>query len=105
MNQLNRKTWLKKLAIVLAISSLGFFNTIPIVEAQINPHPSIFKEFPYNRASRRTRKRRPKLQLKRQIRKKNTRLKRPSVVRSNRKPSILPTGSEPRYIEFRAPGY
>jgi hypothetical protein len=107
MDLLNRRTLLKKLTVIITVSTLGFFNATPLVEARTNPNPSIFKEFPYNRTSPRTRKRRPKPQQKRQIRKNNTRRlkKQPSVIRSNRKPSNKPTRSGPGYIEFSAPGY
>ncbi|MBF2067266.1 MAG: hypothetical protein IGS39_23045 [Calothrix sp. C42_A2020_038] len=109
METLNRNTWIKGLAVILTASAINFFVNLPI-QARTNPNPSIFKEFPYNRVLKGTHRRRSKLQPKylQQVRV-NARIKKQQHNAINRKPTYTNVPKqqeiEPRYIEFRAPGY
>lgn len=107
MNLLDCTTWIKKLALLATltvVTSVGLLIDAPI-EAQLNPRPSIFKEFPYNRnrASKRKVKRRSI------HRSKKAKPKKPGTVASNRRRPFTQvqkkSPNEPFTIEFRAPGY
>jgi hypothetical protein len=108
MNVFVSTNWIKKLAsltILTIAASISLSVNIP-VEAQTNPRPSIFNEYPYNRSPKRRVKRRPKARFKA---KPNTKLRKQGAARNNRKqpytqaPKKSP--NEPFTIEFRAPGY
>jgi hypothetical protein len=86
MDKLKRKTWIEKLAVLIAVTGVSFLISIPVF-AQLNPHPSIFKEAPYNRFQRQRPKHRRKYKPNAQLR------KRPP----NRVPAQLPS------YDFRAP--
>jgi hypothetical protein len=90
MDTLKRKTLIETLAVLITVTGVSFLISIPVL-GQLNPHPSIFKEAPYNRSHRQRPKRKPKYRPKR---KPNAQLrKRPP----NKVPAQLPS------YDFRAP--
>ena len=49
MNTLNYTSLIKKLAVLLAVTGVSGSISLPVL-AQVNPHPSIFNEPPYNQS-------------------------------------------------------
>lgn len=47
MNTLNHTSLIKKLAVLVAVTGVSGSISLPVL-AQVNPHPSIFNEPPYN---------------------------------------------------------
>ncbi len=106
MNLFNRITLLEKLAVLATAMGISFLIAIP-VSARTNPHPSIFKEFPYNRSANHRTRQRPKRTIK--YRPKTRLKKQPILKRNSRKPARNQAPQQPpktpRSFDFRAPGY
>ncbi len=107
MNLLDCTTWIKKLVLLTTLTVVAGVVSFDVrAEAQLNPRPSIFKEYPYRRAQGRKVKRvsnhRPKA-------KPNTKLKKQGAVQNNHRRPFTQvhkkSPNEPYTIEFRAPGY
>jgi hypothetical protein len=100
MNLFNRITLLQKLAVFAAATGIIFLISIP-VKARTNPHPSIFKEFPYNRSTNHRTTKRPKRTKQRP----KARIKKQPIKQNYRKPTQNQAPKTPRSFDFRAPGY
>jgi hypothetical protein len=108
MNLIDCTTSVKKLIPVIfftTITSISLLIDVP-VEAQLNPRPSIFKEYPYSRAQKRKVRHRSNHRPKA---KPNIKPKKRGAALNNRKQPFTriqkKSPSEPLTIEFRAPGY
>ncbi|BAZ09808.1 hypothetical protein NIES4071_16210 [Calothrix sp. NIES-4071] len=115
--------WIKKLVLLMTLTvaaSVSLSFDVP-AEAQLNPRPSIFKEYPYSRVQGRKVKRgssrkpsaKPKTKLKRSsnhrpLAKPNT-FKKQGAALNNRKTPFTrvqkKSPNEPFTVEFHAPGY
>jgi hypothetical protein len=101
---------IKKFALVCFLMILGsncVLTDVP-AEAQLNPRPSIFKEYPYRRASKRKIKHRSNRSNQRPKAKPRVKSKQGAVHSNRRTPFTRvqkKSPNEPLTIEFRAPGY
>lgn len=109
MNLLDCTTLIKKLVLLTTLTvatSVSISFDIP-AEAQLNPRPSIFKEYPYRRVQGRKVKRGSTLRPK--AKPPNIKPKKQGAVANNRRRPFTKvekkSPNEPLTIEFRAPGY